>query len=160
MKSAEWQSGLAALCTADAHPLSNLANASALLFQSLSDINWAGFYLLDRGALWLGPFAGKPACVRIAPGRGVCGTAFLRNETLVVPDVHAFAGHIACDAASSARRSASPKRDKSGLSTSSTPMGRPSSRSGTTISEREAAARRLESCCDWKRLGYNLGREA
>lgn len=82
------------------HPLSALANAAALLWDALPDINWAGFYLLDGGVLWLGPFHGKHACVRIEPGRGVCGTALSRNETLVVPDVHTFPGHIACDAAS------------------------------------------------------------
>ncbi len=160
MKSAEWQSGLATLCTADAHPLSNLANASALLFQSLSDINWAGFYLLDRGALWLGPFAGKPACVRIAPGRGVCGTAFLRNETLVVPDVHAFAGHIACDAASRSEIVVPLRlegRPIGVLDVDSPLLSRFGEAERRAL---EAAARRLESCCDWKRLGYNLGREA
>ena len=84
-----------------AHPvMTTLANASALLYGALEHVNWAGFYLFGKGALWLGPFQGSPACVRIAPGRGVCGTAFEQNETLVVPDVHAFPGHIACDTAS------------------------------------------------------------
>lgn len=82
------------------HPLTNLANAAALLWQRLKGINWAGFYLLDGGALWLAPFQGKPACTRIEPGKGVCGTALVENRTLVVPDVHAFPGHIACDTAS------------------------------------------------------------
>ena len=78
----------------------NLANASALLAQALEGINWCGFYLVRGGDLVLGPFQGKPACVRIAFGKGVCGTAAERRETLVVPDVHAFPGHIACDEAS------------------------------------------------------------
>lgn len=80
--------------------VANLANASAVLMDELSGLNWVGFYLLKQGGLVLGPFQGKPACVRIQPGRGVCGTAFSRNETLRVPDVHAFPGHIACDSAS------------------------------------------------------------
>jgi len=80
--------------------ISNLANAAALLYMSLENINWAGFYILKDGLLRLGPFMGKPACVRIEIGKGVCGTAAERNETIVVPDVHAFPGHIACDAES------------------------------------------------------------
>ncbi len=78
----------------------NFANASALIWQSLADINWAGFYLMRDGALVLGPFQGKPACIRIAVGRGVCGTAVAEDKTQLVPDVHAFPGHIACDCAS------------------------------------------------------------
>lgn len=78
----------------------NLANAAALLYGALEDINWAGFYLFEDGALVLGPFQGKPACTVIPPGRGVCGAAAAQNETLDVPDVHAFPGHIACDGAS------------------------------------------------------------
>lgn len=77
-----------------------MANASALLFQALPDINWAGFYLVQDERLLLGPFQGKVACVRIAKGRGVCGTAWETDTTQVVPDVHAFPGHIACDSAS------------------------------------------------------------
>ena len=78
----------------------NLANASALLWQALSDINWAGFYLLEEDGLILGPFQGKPACIRIPVGKGVCGTAAAKGETQLVPDVHVFPGHIACDSAS------------------------------------------------------------
>lgn len=80
--------------------IANLANTAALLSARLPDLNWAGFYLLRGGELVLGPFQGKPACVRIEMGRGVCGTAAARRETIVVPDVHQFPGHIACDAAS------------------------------------------------------------
>ncbi len=80
--------------------IANLANASALLMESLADINWAGFYLLKNDELILGPFQGKPACVHIAIGAGVCGTSFQRRETVLVPDVHAFPGHIACDSSS------------------------------------------------------------
>jgi GAF domain-containing protein len=81
-------------------PIANAANLTALLYGELPDLNWAGFYFVRDGELVLGPFQGKPACVRIARGRGVCGTAWERAETIVVPDVHAFPGHIACDAAS------------------------------------------------------------
>lgn len=80
--------------------LANLANASALLNDLLPDLNWVGFYLHRAGGLLLGPFQGKVACVHIALGRGVCGTAAVQRSTVVVPDVHAFPGHIACDAAS------------------------------------------------------------
>lgn len=80
--------------------LVNLANSCALLNQRLPGLNWAGFYLWRGGALVLGPFQGKPACTRIALGRGVCGTTARTRTTTVVPDVHAFPGHIACDAAS------------------------------------------------------------
>ncbi len=80
--------------------LANLSNAAALLFQSLERINWAGFYLHKDGQLILGPFQGKPACIRIQLGKGVCGTAAASRQTLVVPDVHQFPGHIACDGAS------------------------------------------------------------
>ena len=80
--------------------ITNLANASALLYTFMEDINWAGFYLYLDGSLVLGPFQGKPACTTIAMGRGVCGTAALKEETELVPDVHQFPGHIACDCAS------------------------------------------------------------
>lgn len=80
--------------------IANLANAASLLDVHLDTINWAGFYLWRDDQLILGPFMGKPACVRIPLGKGVCGTAAERRETVVVPDVHAFPGHIACDAAS------------------------------------------------------------
>ena len=82
------------------HPIANLANAAALLWESLPDLNWAGFYLREGEILVLGPFQGKPACIEIPWGRGVCGTAAAENRTQLVPDVHAFPGHIACDGAS------------------------------------------------------------
>ena len=80
--------------------IANLANMSALLFQALKEINWAGFYLMKDGMLVLGPFQGKPACIRIPVGRGVCGTAAKTLQTQLVQDVHLFPGHIACDAES------------------------------------------------------------
>ena len=84
----------------ESNPVPNLANLSAVIWESMEDINWAGFYLTVNGELLLGPFQGKPACIRIPWGKGVCGTAAKRGETVVVPDVHAFPGHIACDGAS------------------------------------------------------------
>ena len=82
------------------HLTANLANASALLWQELDGINWAGFYLAEGDLLVLGPFQGKPACIEIPLGRGVCGTAAQTGQTQLVPDVHLFPGHIACDSAS------------------------------------------------------------
>ena len=81
-------------------PITNAANLSALIWHGLPGLNWAGFYFLKGGELMLGPFQGKPACVRIAMGKGVCGTAAATQTTLLVPDVHAFPGHIACDSRS------------------------------------------------------------
>jgi GAF domain-containing protein len=89
-----------ALLEGERDPIANAANVSALLFQQMPDLNWAGFYFLRGGELVLGPFQGKPACVRIAVGKGVCGSAVARRQSIVVEDVHAFPGHIACDAAS------------------------------------------------------------
>lgn len=80
--------------------IANLANVSALLNEYLTDINWVGFYIMRNGELVLGPFQGKPACIRIPAGRGVCGTAVAEKKTQRIDDVHAFPGHIACDAAS------------------------------------------------------------
>lgn len=82
------------------HFIPLMSNVSAILFSELDDVNWAGFYLVMDGALILGPFQGKVACVRIEKGRGVCGTAWDSDSVQVVPDVHAFPGHIACDSAS------------------------------------------------------------
>jgi GAF domain-containing protein len=79
---------------------SAMSNLSALLMTSLPDLNWAGFYLMRDGRLTVGPFQGKPACIHIPVGKGVCGTAAAQNRTQLVPDVHAFPGHIACDSAS------------------------------------------------------------
>jgi GAF domain-containing protein len=82
------------------HKIANLANASALIYSELDGLNWAGFYLVEGDRLVLGPFQGKPACIEIPLGRGVCGTAAAQRQTLVVPNVHLFDGHIACDSAS------------------------------------------------------------
>ena len=89
-----------ALTGTQSRPIPNLANASALLWQILPDLNWAGFYLMEDGALYLGPFQGKTACIRIPLGQGVCGTAAQNDQVLRVHNVHEFDGHIACDSAS------------------------------------------------------------
>ncbi|PDH63530.1 MAG: hypothetical protein CNE89_14440 [Sphingomonadaceae bacterium MED-G03] len=89
-----------ALTAGEPDPVANMANLAALLWQFLPDLNWAGFYRMVDGGLVLGPFQGKPACIRIPVGRGVCGAAAASRETQLVADVHAFPGHIACDAAS------------------------------------------------------------
>ncbi len=91
---------LDALISGVSHPISNLSNAAALIRESLERLNWAGFYLLKGDLLVLGPFQGKTACIEIPVGRGVCGTAVLKKESVLVPDVHLFPGHIACDSAS------------------------------------------------------------
>ena len=99
---AELAQSLRALLEGEHDLVANAANMAALLYWSLPGLNWAGFYFVEagRGDLLLGPFQGKPACVRIPVGRGVCGTSAGRRATVVVPDVHAFPGHIACDSAS------------------------------------------------------------
>ena len=91
---------LSALTDGIPYKIANLANASALLWQHLEKINWAGFYLMEDGKLVLGPFQGKTACIVIPVGKGVCGTAVAENATQLVADVHQFPGHIACDSAS------------------------------------------------------------
>lgn len=89
-----------ALVEGESDMIANMANLAAMLYQHLDDVNWAGFYIMRDGQLVLGPFQGNPACIRIDVGKGVCGTAVATGETQRVADVHAFAGHIACDAAS------------------------------------------------------------
>ena len=105
------------LLSGETDEIAVMANASALIFDLVPDLNWAGFYRASNDGLILGPFQGKPACVRIAPGRGVCGRAFESGEPIVVPDVHAFPDHIACDSAS-ASEMVVPIRRKDG-----TPLG-------------------------------------
>lgn len=96
----ELRDAAVALTTDEPDGVANMANLAALIWQYLPDLNWAGFYRMVDGELVLGPFIGKPACIRIPVGRGVCGAAAASGETQLVPDVHAFPGHIACDAAS------------------------------------------------------------
>lgn len=92
---------LSSLLAGERDLIANAANASALIFHSLPDLNWAGFYFAKDGELVLGPFQGQPACVRIKFGQGVCGAGAAKCETVIVPNVHEFPGHIACDSASS-----------------------------------------------------------
>jgi GAF domain-containing protein len=94
------------LLASERDPIANAANLTALIWQTLPDLNWAGFYFLKGRELVLGPFQGKPACVRIALGAGVCGTAAAGPKTILVPDVHRFPGHIACDGASNSELAA------------------------------------------------------
>lgn len=96
----ELHAQLSAVLAGERDGLANTANMAALIFQALSELNWAGFYFMRNGGLVLGPFQGKVACIRIALGQGVCGTAASKRETIVVPDVEKFPGHIACDHAS------------------------------------------------------------
>src|SRR5215208_5823169 len=96
----ELASELEALLGGERDFIANASDTASFLFYGLPELNWAGFYLMRGGELVLGPFQGKPACVRIAVGRGVCGTAVERGQSIIVEDVHAFPGHIACDAAS------------------------------------------------------------
>ena len=97
---ADLLSAVEAVTDGEPDAIANMANVAALIWQFLPDLNWAGFYRMVEGELVLGPFQGKPACIRIPLGRGVCGTAAATGETQLVEDVHAFPGHIACDAAS------------------------------------------------------------
>ena len=94
------QAQVQALTEGVPHIVANLANTSAAIWQAMEGINWAGFYLMENGILVLGPFQGKPACIEIPVGKGVCGTAVQKAETILVEDVHQFPGHIACDSAS------------------------------------------------------------
>lgn len=96
----ELNAQLEALTQGVPHRIANLANASALLFGALEQLNWAGFYLMEGGRLVLGPFQGKTACIEIPVGKGVCGAAVQQGKTMLVEDVHQFPGHIACDCAS------------------------------------------------------------
>lgn len=147
---------LRALIEGETHPLVNLANAAALLYEKLGDVNWCGFYLMDGGELLLGPFCGRPACRRIALSRGVCGAAASRGETLCVPDVHAFPGHIACDSASRSELVVPLLHEGRviGVLDVDSPL---QARFGACEREvLEDAARALTASCDWAHAGYSL----
>jgi GAF domain-containing protein len=136
-------------------PWANAANAAALLYERLPDLNWAGFYFLRGGQLVVGPFQGRVACVRIAPGAGVCGTAAARRATLVVPDVHAFPGHIACDAASNSEIVVPLIADGrliGVLDLDSPSLNRFGPRDALQL---EAFAGRLVAACDWRLAGID-----
>ncbi len=147
---------LRALIEGETHPLVNLANAAALLYEELGDVNWCGFYLMDGGELVLGPFCGRPACRRIALSRGVCGAAASRGETLCVPDVHAFPGHIACDSASRSELVVPLLHEGRviGVLDVDSPL---QARFGACEREvLEDAASALTASCDWAHAGYSL----
>lgn len=96
----ELNAQIRALTEGVSYEIANLSNTAAAIWQTMDRINWAGFYRMEQGKLVLGPFQGKPACIEIPVGRGVCGTAVREGKTILVEDVHAFPGHIACDSAS------------------------------------------------------------
>ncbi len=134
------------------HAVPNMANAAAILWAGLKNINWAGFYTMQKeGYLLLSPFQGKVACIRIPVGKGVCGTAVAENKTLVVADVHEFKGHIACDSAS-ASEIVVPLHDKSGAVVGVLDIDSPEKARFSAEDKEglEAFAQILESACDWE----------
>ncbi len=149
----ELQLQLSGLLEGERDPWANMANAAALLWQALPGLNWAGFYLWRDEQLIVGPFQGKPACVRIALGQGVCGTSAERRETIVVQDVHAFPGHIPCDAASNSEIVVPMVLGETLLGVLD--LDSPSHGRFTTedAAGLEKFARRLVAGCDWELLG-------
>lgn len=136
-------------------PWANAANLAALLFESLADLNWAGFYFLRGGGLVVGPFQGRVACVRIALGTGVCGTAASERRTVIVPDVHAFPGHIACDSASNSEIVVpliAGDRLIGVLDLDSPSLNRFSSADAALL---EPLGRALVASCDWRLAGID-----
>jgi L-methionine (R)-S-oxide reductase len=136
-------------------PWANAANAAALLFECVPDINWAGFYFLRGGELVVGPFQGRIACVRIPLGSGVCGTAAARRATLVVPDVHAFPGHIACDAASNSEIVVPLVAGGRLVGVLDLDSTRPDRFGPDDARLLESLAARLVAACDWKLAGID-----
>lgn len=146
----------AALMDGITHPIANLANVSALLYQGLEDVNWCGFYLMDEGALMLGPFCGLPACIRIPLGRGVCGCAAQTDTIQRVYDVHQFPGHIACDSASNSEIVIPIHYDDKVigvLDIDSPTVGRFDEIDQHNL---EMLVRMIETGCDFSRFGYTL----
>lgn len=136
-------------------PWANAANAAALVFETLPDLNWVGFYFLRGGELVVGPFQGRTACVRIPLGSGVCGTAAAQRATIVVPDVHAFPGHIACDSASNSELAVtmlSGDRLIGVLDLDSPSFGRFGPAEAALC---ESLAERLVGACDWRLAGID-----
>ncbi|ODU55371.1 MAG: guanylate cyclase [Clostridium sp. SCN 57-10] len=141
---------LRALTDGEPNAVANLANASALLGGALRDINWAGFYLMRDGMLVLGPFQGKPACIRIPLGRGVCGTAAAQNETQLIANVHDFPGHIACDAASNSEIVVPLRTGGAVVGVLDIDSPEFSRFDGRDRAGLEAFCALLESACDWE----------
>ena len=146
---------LAALLEGEADPWANLANSASLLHALLPGLNWAGFYLLLGGELVVGPFQGMPACVRIPLGSGVCGTAAATRQTLVVPDVHAFEGHIACDAASNSEIVVPLLRDGRLLGVLDLDSPLPARFDAEDAAGLEQAAALIVAACDWSLAGID-----
>ena len=143
------------LFTGERDPWANSANVAALVWELLPDLNWAGFYFLRGGQLIVGPFQGRIACVRLALGQGVCGAAAERRDTVIVPDVHQYPGHIVCDAASNSEivvPLVAQNRLVGVLDLDSPSYGRfgPADALGL-----EALARRLAASCDWRLAGID-----
>jgi len=145
-----------ALMANERHAVANLANIAALLGSELPDINWAGFYLMDGGELVLGPFWGKPACLRIPLTRGVCGAAASAGKNLLVPDVHLFAGHIGCDAASASEIVLPLRRDGRVIGVLDLDSPRKNRFDAADEAGLDRLARALEAGCDFSRCGYSL----
>jgi L-methionine (R)-S-oxide reductase len=141
--------------TGERDPWANAANAAALVFETLPDLNWVGFYFLRGGELVVGPFQGRTACVRIPLGSGVCGTAATRRATIIVPDVHAFPGHIACDSVSNSELVVpmlSGDRLIGVLDLDSPSCGRFGPADAALC---ESLAARLVAACDWRLAGID-----
>ena len=141
---------LKSLGESERHWLPLLSNASALLFESLPDLNWAGFYLMEGGSLLLGPFQGRPACIRIPLGKGVCGTAAALDKTQRVADVHVFPGHIACDCASNAEIVVPLHREGAVIGVLDIDSPLPDRFSAADQAGLEAFARVIEETADWR----------
>lgn len=144
------------LLEGERHPLANAANLSALLYQQMGDLNWAGFYFLHGGALLLGPFQGKPACLRIPVGRGVCGTSVKESRTILVPDVHAFPGHIACDEASRSELVCPIRTSGRIVGVIDLDNAKPGRFGPEEQRAVEALAELYAECCDWTAGGYSF----
>jgi L-methionine (R)-S-oxide reductase len=136
-------------------PWANAANAAALLFECLPDLNWAGFYFLRGGELVVGPFQGRVACVRIPVGAGVCGAAALRRATVIVPDVHAFPGHIACDSASNSEIVVPLVANERLIGVLDLDSPRLDRFTADDAKMLEALAAQLVAACDWKLAGID-----
>ena len=144
------------LLEGERHPLANAANLSALLFQEIEGLNWAGFYFMHGGELLLGPFQGKPACLRIALSRGVCGAAARENRTMLVEDVHAFPGHIACDEASRSELVCPIRLDSRVIGVIDLDSARPARCTPEEQRAVEAVAVLYAAGCDFSDAGYSL----
>lgn len=144
------------LLDGERHPLANAANLSALLRHEIEDLNWAGFYFLHEGALLLGPFQGKPACLRIPVGRGVCGTSVKEDRTILVHDVHAFPGHIACDEDSRSELVCPIRANGRLVGVIDLDSARPSRFGPEEQRAVEALAELYAQSCDWAAGGYTF----